>query len=255
MLVVIDLGNTRVKFAAFDGDRLVATEAVHGGPTIAGDVIPFPYVTTGDEIVVGASSPDRLEMLLNALERPARVLGAEVVAAVPTTYERAEELGIDRLAAAYGARAIVGGGAVVAVDAGTATTVDAIDADGRFVALAIAPGLESATAGLGSSAPHLPAVALARSDSARREGRAGGAAPDLPARSTAASLRNGFGLGLAGAIDRLVTEARGLVGESAPVVLTGGAAPALMRHLRSEVLHAPDCVLHGLAALHRAVPA
>ncbi len=244
MLVVIDLGNTRVKFAAFEGERLIATEAYEGGPSVADDVIPFPHVATADEIVVGASAPERLASLLRALERPARVLGADVVARVATTYDVPAELGIDRLAAAYGARAIVGGGPVIAVDAGTAITVDSIDSSGRFAAIAIAPGLDSAAAGLRAAAPHLPRVRLVRPD-----------ASELPARSTVASLRNGFALGLAGMIDRLIGEARLLVGAAAPIVLTGGAGAQLLPYLHSDARHAPDCVLHGLAALHRAVPA
>jgi len=257
MLVVVDLGNTRVKFAAFDGRRLVATEAFEGGPTIAADVIPFPHVTSADEIVVGASAPGRLEAMLRALERPARVLGADVLLAIATTYDNPEDLGIDRVAAAYGARELVGGGAAVVVDAGTATTVDAIDESGRFVAIAIAPGLESASAGLRAAAPHLPPVTLSRADLGRRAPTPSRPATsaELPARGTAASLRNGFGLGLAGVVDRLADEARRLVGATAPVVLTGGAAPLLAPHLRTDVLRGPDCVLHGLAALHRAVPA
>ena len=113
------------------------------------------------------------------------------------------------------------------------------------------------TAGLRAAAPHLPPVALSRAESGRLPPTLPRpeSSSEIPARSTLASLRNGFGLGLAGVVDRLADEARSLVGGDVPVVLTGGAAPLLAHHLRTDVLHAPDCVLHGLAALHRAVPA
>jgi type III pantothenate kinase len=163
MLVAIDVGNSAVKFGAFDGVRLVATERVESGPTagIAAGVIPFPHVQTADEVVVLSSAPEALRLLLGELGRPARVLGEEVQRAVPSGYARPQELGVDRIAAAYGARALLGGAPAVVVDAGTAITVDGVDADGRMVPLAIAPGLPASRAGLRSSAPHLPLPDLA----------------------------------------------------------------------------------------------
>ena len=82
MLVAIDVGNSAVKYGAFDGDRLVATERVESGPEagVAAGVIPFPHVQTADEVVVLSSSPAQLELLLGELGREPRVLGEEVVA-------------------------------------------------------------------------------------------------------------------------------------------------------------------------------
>ena len=244
MLVVVDLGNSMVKLGAFEDGRLIATERFEGGPAIADGVIPSPYVARADEVVVASSAPAQLPLLLRALERSARVLGSEIVRAVETSYEHADELGIDRLAAAWGARALTGGGAVIVVDVGTAVTVDALDALGRFVAVAIAPGVHSAADGLARAAPHLPRVAAS-----------GDAVPKVPALGTADSLRNGILLGMAGLVERLVAAARAEVGGDAPVVLTGGGALTIAKHLEMAHRVELDCVLHGLRALHAAIPA
>jgi type III pantothenate kinase len=243
MLVAIDLGNSSIKLGTFEGDRLIATERFEGGPAIADGVIPSPHVAQADEVVVGASAPAHLAVLLRAIDRPARVLDREIVTALPTTYERPEELGIDRLAAVYGARAVTGGGSgVVVADVGTAVTVDALDARGRFVAVAIAPGVRSAADGLARAAPHLPRVAT--TDPVR-----------TPARGTEDSLRTGIVVGAAGLVERLVCRARDEVGGDAPVVLTGGDAELVSPWLDGLVHRvAPHCVLHGLRALHHAVP-
>ncbi len=244
MIVAIDVGNTAVKFGAFDGppgaERLVASERVQGGRDVASRLLPFPFVSTADELVVCSSAPSQLELLLANLGRDAHVLGDAERSRVPTSYARPEELGLDRLAGALGAQSIAGGGAVVLVDAGTAITVDALDGDGRFVAIAIAAGLPAMEAGMRAAAPHLPRPAV------------GEGAVELPARGTADSLRTGFLLGAAGLTDRLVEEARAIVGLDAPVVVTGGSAGALRGHLRTESRLAPDVVLHGTVALHRA---
>ncbi len=242
MLVVVDLGNTRLKLGAFMGAELTAVEAVEGGRRIAEGAIPFPQLFSADEVVIGSSSPEQLDVLVKAIRRPVRVLGHDVLAAVATTYDDPRELGLDRLAAAWGARHICGAGPVVVVDVGTAITVDALDGEGRFVGVAIAPGVLAATDGLRRAAPHLPLPP--------RPGPLG-----APAKGSAHSLRNGQILGACGAIERLVAEATSAVGGGATVVLTGGGAARLSAHLRcAHRVHA-DCVLHGLRTLHEAVPA
>ncbi len=240
MLVVVDVGNSSVKFGAFDGPRLVATERVESGASsgIAAGFIPFPHVAVADEVVVLSSSPAQLPLLLGELGRPARVLGDGVQRAVASTYDDPTELGLDRAAAVLGARALRGGNPVVVVDAGTAITVDAADADGRIVAIAIAPGMPAWRAGLRAAAPHLPAPNVAAGDVA------------APAKGTAASLRTGFVLGLAGLVERLVDEARTALGADATVVLTGGSAASLSGVLRSTHDVEPHAVLHGIRELH-----
>ncbi len=243
MLVVLDLGNSSLKMGVFEDSRLLATERFEGGCAIADGVILSPHVAQAAEVVVGCSAPAQLAALLRSLGRPARVLGLDVVAAVPTTYEHPGDLGIDRVAAAWGARELVGGGPAVVADIGTAVTVDALDRDGRFVAVAIAPGPQAAVDGLARAAPHLPRAAF-------------GDPPGAPARGTRDSLVNGLAFGVAGLVDRLAREARRVLrDDDAPLVLTGGSAAVVARLLPRTTRIGADCVLHGLRALHAAVPA
>src|SRR5882724_9046747 len=195
MLVVLDIGNTAIKFGVFDGDRLVAVERIEGGA--AGEnLFPIGAVQSATEIVAISSSPANSAGLAGKLGRPVRLLGDEVRRAVPTTYVRPETLGLDRIAAAWGARALSGRKSLAVADVGTAITVDAIDAAGRLVAVAIAPGIAAARDGLGRAAPHLPAAPTSAGDVA------------VPARATNDSLRAGFVIGFAGLVDRLLAEAR-----------------------------------------------
>jgi type III pantothenate kinase len=242
MLVVVDLGNSALKFGAFRDGALIATERVEGGRETARGVIPFSYFSMADEVVIAASAPDQIVHLLERVERAVRVLGDEVQQVAGRAYADPSELGIDRVAAAWGARELVGGATVV-VDAGTAVTVDAVRADGSVVPVAIAPGPMTAARGLRAIAPHLPWPSLSEGDVA------------IPANGTGGSLRAGFVLGFAGLIDRLAAAAGEALGEAAPVVLTGGYAPLLRPHLATSVRHEPHAVLHGIRALHGEVPA
>jgi type III pantothenate kinase len=242
MLVALDIGNTAIKFGVFDGARLVAVERIEGGA--AGEnLFPIGAVQSASEIVAVSSSPANSAGLAEKLGRPVRLLGDDVRRAVPTTYARPAELGLDRVAAAWGARALAGRPSVLVADVGTAVTVDAIDASGRFVAVAIAPGLAAARDGLARAAPHLPPAATSPGATA------------VPARGTADSLRAGFVLGFAGLVDRLLDEARRAAGGADVVVLTGGGAPSVAAHLRTPHVVEPHAVLRGVVELHRAVPA
>src|SRR5215831_11665142 len=206
MLVALDIGNTAIKFGVFDGDRLTAVERIEGGA--AGEnLFPIGAIQSASHVVAVSSSPANSAGLVEKLGRPVRLLGDDVRRAVATTYARPSELGLDRIAAAWGARALTAKRSVVVADVGTAVTVDALDAAGRFVAVAIAPGLAAARDGLARAAPHLPAAAT--------------------------SLRAGFVLGSAGMIDRLIDEAVRAAGGAEVVVLTGGGAASVAAHLRT----------------------
>ena len=105
MLVVLDVGNTAIKFGVFDGDRLVATERIEGGAA-GGNVFPIAAIESASEVVAVSSSPVNSTGLAERLGRPVRILGDEVRRAVATTYARPGELGLDRIAAGSAACAV-----------------------------------------------------------------------------------------------------------------------------------------------------
>jgi type III pantothenate kinase len=243
MLVAVDVGNSAIKFGAFEDGRLVAVERMDVRRSLDEDVIPPAHFVAADEAVVLSSSPARTAQFLAWSPRNARLLGDEVRHAVRTTYARPEDLGLDRIAAVLGARALTGAATVVVASVGTAVTVDALDAGGRLVAVAIGPGVRAAADGLHAAAAHLPYPALDAGD------------VRVPARGTADSIRAGHVLGMAGLVDRLLDEAVRAAGGADAVVVTGGAAPVVAPHLRTRHRHEPHAVLHGICVLHATVPA
>ena len=124
---------------------------------------------------------------------------------------------------------------VIIVDCGTATKVDAVSAEGVFLGGAIMPGVAIASEALHSRASRLPRVPLARA-----EIRAIG-------RSVPESLLAGLFLGGAGAIDGVVRRIKGVLGNEAAVVATGGLSP-LFLHLSDEIeVHDAFLTLDGIA--------
>jgi pantothenate kinase type III len=204
---------------------------------------------------------ERLESAASEVGLPLVVVAASHIP-ISTALPRPEQAGPDRLLAAWAA-ATLHGRPVIVVDLGTATTVDAVGADGSFLGGAILPGLRLAADALAEGTARLPRVDL-----------------DLPAdaigEDTEAAIQSGVVIGHIGAVRELVTRMRDHLGpkpdavgphpsvsEGQPVptvVVTGGLAAAswagrAWRESAGPTLPAitnvldPELVLRGLGLL------
>jgi type III pantothenate kinase len=118
------------------------------------------------------------------------------------------ETGTDRITNAVAVDALYGRPAIV-VDFGTATKVDALDADGRFLGGAIATGLSLSMEALASRAARLYAVPIE-------------VPADAIGRNTTSAIQAGVVLGHLKMVEGLVELARAELGGCRTVVLTGG---------------------------------
>jgi len=149
-------------------------------------------------------------------------------------YRIPAQLGVDRWVAMLAAFRRLGGPLCV-VDAGTALTVDAVDAHGQHLGGVIVPGLQMMKNSL-------------RKDTSDIDQRAGGidaAGGGLFARSTLEAISFGSLLALAGLVERAVAETGAVAGEPR-LVLTGGDAVRLADSCKLPHQVIPDLVLEGL---------
>ena len=115
-------------------------------------------------------------------------------------YPGAKTLGADRLANLAGALARHGPGPLIVVDLGTAATFNVLDARGRFLGGAIAPGWAAVSGYLSARTALLPPVNFA------------GAVPRAIGHNTAGAIRAGTILGYRGLVREIVAGLRGGVG-------------------------------------------
>jgi len=248
-VLLVDIGNTRIKWARFDGRRLgrqhAAAHSGWGGKDYARRV--FGSARGVERILVASVAGSRVNRSLTLAARRSRVPAPEFVASqrrggrVTVGYLEPWRLGVDRYVATIGAYHLAKGRAVCIVGVGTAMTIDLVDAKGRHRGGAIIP------------APALMVDTLLKSTNGiRRRAQGGvGGGGSLFGRSTRAALAQGSRYAAAALIDRAVSEAHTLVGgRGAPLVmLTGGGAPSVQPLVRSTYVSVPDLVLRGLAAL------
>lgn len=245
-ILLIDIGNTRVKWARVANGQLTKQRAaVHKGwlaADFAGQVIG--HARGIERVIVASVAGAQVDRRLLAAARsasgvvPQFVVSVRRLGGVTTAYAEPWRLGVDRLVAVIGAHELVPRRAVCVVDVGTAMTIDVVDARGRHMGGAIVPG------------PGLMVKSLLRDTSGILKRSAGrSAARGLFARNTRAAIELGSRYAVAAVVDRAVREARLVLGVSPRVLLTGGAAPAIAALIRSAHSNVPDLVLRGLAAL------
>jgi type III pantothenate kinase len=245
-VLLVDIGNTRVKWARFVNGRLHKQRAAAHAGWRAQD---FAENLLGrargvERIIVASVGGERLERRLSAAVRrmigvaPQFVVTTRHMGGVTTAYAQPWRLGVDRIVAAIAAHRIAPRRAVCVIDVGTAMTIDLIDATGGHLGGAIIPG------------PRLMVESLLHSTSGilhRSGGKARGRS--LFARDTRAGIEQGALNASAAVVDRAVAEARRALDSSPLVLLTGGAAPAISPLIRSPHSGIPDLVLRGLVAL------
>lgn len=243
MLLLLDIGNSETTIglvaAGVETRRLRLPTDPKATPDLLRAIAAglLPPAPAGSEARIASVVPDLTESwrdFLDGEKWATRVVSAEDIP-IPLAGPRPEEVGIDRLLAAWGARARRGA-PVIVCDFGTATTFDAVDSEGAYLGGAIAPGLAIGADALAHRAARLVRVELA--------------APAGPIGSTTReALQAGLLYGHAAMTEGMVRRFRARLGADTPVVATGGHAERLLDITDVFTEYAPFLVLDALAAL------
>lgn len=234
MRLLVDAGNTRIKWALTRGDEWLGSGALPTGRVgeMAAQFADGPAIR---EVWVSNVAGEAIETSLReAVVADAwhSVAARERQCGVQNGYERPGQLGSDRWAALIAAWDMVGGRCLVA-NCGTATTVDTLSDAGEFVGGLILPGIELMQRSLyGATAQLAPGQ---------------GKYAALP-RNTADAMYSGAVQAVCGAIER---QHALLDAVDAPVVLSGGAAGILRGSLKLPLRLEDNLVLQGLWLIAR----
>src|SRR5471030_1279712 len=233
MLLLIDAGNTRIKWALVSADSAAGAWLASGAVAHA-QLESLQAAWAGLDIsqvllsnVAGSAIAARLQAMLPVAAQLFASLPQ--LAGVVNTYRDPSQLGCDRFAAAIGAYALAPGQAVIVANCGTATTIDAVTADGVFLGGMILPGLGLMASSLARNTAQLPQIADENS------------APTGFANNTDDAILSGCLAAQAGAIERAVR----MHGATA-CLLSGGAAPRIALALFIPFQLVDNIVMHGL---------
>lgn len=249
MLLVIDVGNTNIVFGVYDELELVQHWRIETRKNRAADeygillrqMFVWSSVDAGavDSAILSCVVPPMVRTLEMTCSRyfgvTPLVVGPGVRTGMPILVENPREVGADRIVNAVAAFELVQGACIV-VDFGTATTFDAVSADGKYLGGAIAPGPAVSTDALFHHASKLPRVEVARPR-------------HVIGRNTVESMQSGIYFGYVALVDGLVERMRAELGAPCRVLATGGLASLIGEDSRTidEVL--PFLTLDGLRIL------
>ncbi|MDB5966831.1 MAG: putative transcriptional acitvator, Baf [Polaromonas sp.] len=242
--LALDVGNTRLKWAQYSSPEAGAALLAHGAvfleniERLAEDEwagLPAPRRVLGS-IVAGDAIKRRVVEQLELWDVPPQwVVSSLEEAGLTNGYDHPTRLGADRWVAMIGARhRLLRRGICkpcIVVMVGTAVTVEAIDASGRFLGGIILPGhgimlraLESGTAGL-----HVPT----------------GEVRSFPT-NTSDALTSGGTFAIAGAVQRMVENLTLHCGEAPECIMTGGAGWKMAPSMSVKVELVESLIFDGL---------
>jgi len=246
MLLTIDIGNTNLTLGLYRGEERVAAWRL----ATAHERMPDEYglqllgllehagCAPGDidGIILASVVPPLTGALVQAcdtyLGRRPLVVDAGVKTGVRIRYEDAKGVGADRVVDAAAVQKMYGGPACV-VDFGTATTFDAITAEGDYLGGAIAPGIGIAAEALFQRTAKLMRVDLARP-------------PAAIGRNTVHAIQSGLLFGYVGLVEGMVARFRKELGPEMKVIGTGGLVDLIAAETDVIQIKAPWLTLDGL---------
>lgn len=250
MILLADIGNSRIKWARLKGGKPVEIDAIARGKTGIKRSLSKAWkgFENVERVVVANVGGEKVADQLTEWTQnywhivPDFLLARSSGYGVRNAYPKPENLGIDRwltlIAVRQHYRRSHNKRATYIVDCGSAITVDVLAANGRHLGGLIIPGLNamprllaSSTAGIGETAEERAYALLAS--------------------ATGTAVNAGALYGAIAFIDRIGADVAAEMKGEPRYVITGGDAPKIAPLLRNQYEHIPDLVLWGLARVAR----
>ena len=242
MILTLDIGNTNIKTALFEGTEMAHYWRISTSLSKTSDeygillMNMFAHESVKPEevegIVISSVVPTinfTIEhMCQNYFHMQPMMVAPGIKTGINIKYENPRELGSDRIANAVAAYAQYGGPCIF-IDFGTATTFGVVDENGSFLGGSIFPGIKVASEALVSGTAKLPRFAIEKPES-------------VIGRTTLTNLQSGMYYGYVGLVKHIVQKMKQELGrQDAIVVATGGMA--LLISEESKVIDKLDGLL------------
>ena len=250
MILTLDIGNTNIKTALFQGEEMLNYWRIATNRSMSSDEYGillanlFEYNGRRLSDVSGVSISSVVpsinftieHMCRNYLNLAPMMVGPGIKTGINIKYDNPRELGSDRIANAVAAYELYGGPCIF-IDFGTATSFGVVSHKGEFLGGAISPGIKLSAEALVEKAAKLPRFELQRPDS-------------VIGRNTITNLQSGIVYGHVGLVTYLIHKMKQELGApQAKVIATGGMALLVSGETDIDVLDGV-LTLKGLRILY-----
>jgi len=231
MNLVLDFGNTRVKAALFENQKIISRNIYSNVKELIDDK---PFYHKASHIIIGTVTSEH-QLFIESVKEKNKILLFEAKTPIPlkNLYMSASTLGSDRIAASIGAWSFFPDQNVLTIDAGTCIKYNFVNSQNEYIGGAISPGILMRLKAMNHYTSRLPLIE-----------------PDfnyekLTGQSTQESLLSGALIGAVAEVDEMINrynrEHKNLM-----VALTGGDSVYLSKQLKNRIFANPDLVLAGL---------
>jgi type III pantothenate kinase len=243
MMLLVDVGNTAIKWGLCKAGELVAADRfVHRNSSLGEQLTRnWTALQPPDEVFIATVAGEPLAEALSAWIQlqwsltPRFASTTDTACGVTNAYSVAADLGVDRWAALIGAHHHFRD-AVCIVDCGTAITVDVLAANGHHLGGLILPGVELLKQ-------------VVQKDTAGVKPATQMQVANLLANKTGEGVHGGAVYMAVAAIDRIINDIVATLDQDIELVITGGDAATMLPLLARSAHHDPALVLKGLARL------
>lgn len=231
--LAIDIGNTRTKFAIFDGREILQSSRLQNEALERNNKL-LQSKEISSLIVSSVNELAEKKLELDGLKVPKLLLSHTTPLPFKLEYQSPDTLGKDRIAAVAGAQAQFPNQNTLVIDAGTCVTYDFLTAEGAYLGGAISPGVQLRLRAMNSYTSKLP---LLKWEGVER--------PKSVGSTTITSM-------LSGVVNGLIAEMNGFIDSyekqynSMKIVITGGDANFFVKELKNGIFADPNLVLKGL---------
>lgn len=232
MQLIIDVGNTKIKLAIFQGDKLLEKRETYLETfvEVVIDLVKDHAVKRAIISSVGRLNEQQMRAVQNRF--PTVVLNHNTALPFKNAYKSPETLGVDRLALVSAfAKAYPKQNGLI-IDAGTCITYDFINAEGVYLGGAISPGLRLRYTSLHNLTANLPILETKEVEQWIGD-------------TTESAIHSGVYNGLIQEIDGVIAQYKDKY-EPLVVILTGGDAHILSKRLKNSIFAHSNFLLEGL---------
>lgn len=233
MLLVIDAGNTRIKWAVFEADTLIIFDSCLKEKFnfhLQRIIKDFPEIKNA----ILSSVSNFTENDLNFLNSIIKVTVVKRDLAFPfvNLYESPETLGLDRMVLSAAAVLMYPNTNRLVIDAGTCITYDFVDEENRYHGGAISPGIQMRYKSMHEFTANLPELEISDFNG-------------FVGKNTKDSMHSGVINGVIGEINHMI-QSIVVDSENFTIILTGGDAVFLAKRLKSTIFAHSNFLLEGL---------
>lgn len=232
MQLVIDIGNTRVKAALFQGNELMHFFVYDSTTELLASGILEKYTPSN---CILASVVDDIEPFLEKLRWKVKVLlfNSDTPTPIRNLYQTAHTLGSDRLAAAVGGNNFSPNSNVLVIDAGTCIKYNFVNNNNEYLGGAISPGLQMRFKAMHTFTSRLPLVEADEKFDA------------LIGNNTKDSILSGAQKGAVAEVDGIIEQYKQQYPD-VQVLLTGGDVNFFAKRLKNSIFADQNLILKGL---------